>query len=368
MVSLNAATRLQGVRSLSSGVDPAQAKEPSRVPLPQSAAVRRLPGREDVGRTIWLSVALVFLALASVRGDDRKPVIGIEADVVVDPVTGVKKATVDQHYIDAVKAAGGTPLVLSPFEETAEGALAKIDGLVLTGGADVPPALYGEESLTHAPTVDPARLAFGRGLVKLAVERGVPILGICYGDQLLNVVQGGKLLQDIPTSVPNALTHRVNGSFAEHEITTEPGTRLAPSLGERLHVNSNHHESVIEPGRGLHVAARAPDGVVEAVESDDPAHFVLGVQWHPERMGDGPAGVGIFKSLVSAATSRLKVEDGIPLDITRVVTVERRSEPVSGAELARDRDHVEAAVSRGFAMVLGDTVDERVDEVRDIER
>ncbi len=349
-------------------MSPAQPKEPSWVPKPQSAAARRLPGREDVGRTIWLSVALVFLALASVRADDRKPVIGIEADVVVDPVTGAKKATVDQHYIDAVKAAGGTPLVLSPFEETAESALARIDGLVLTGGADVPPALYGEESLTHAPTVDPARLAFGRGLVKLAVERGVPILGICYGDQLLNVVQGGKLLQDIPTSVPDAEPHRVNGTFSEHEITTEPGTRLSTSLGEKLQVNSNHHESVIEPGRGLHVAARARDGVVEAVESDDPAHFILGVQWHPERMGDGPAGVGIFKSLVSAASSRLRVEDGIPLDVTRVVTVERRIEPASGAALARDRDRVEVPVSRGFASVLADKVDERVDEAHDTER
>jgi putative glutamine amidotransferase len=306
--------------------------------------------------------------VSSVHADDRKPVIGIEADVVVDPVTGAKKATVDQHYVAAVKAAGGTPLVLSPFEETAEGALAKIDAVVLTGGADVPPALYGEESLTHAPTVDPARLAFGRGLVKLALERGVPILGICYGDQLLNVVRGGKLLQDIPTSVPNAEPHRANGTFSEHEITTEPGTRLAASLGEKLHVNSNHHESVIEPGRGLHVAARAPDGVVEAVESDDPAHFILGVQWHPERMGDGPAGAGIFKSLVAAATSRLKAEEGIPLDITRVVTAARRAEPGSGAELAREREHVEAPVSRGFASVLADTVDERVDEVRDGER
>ena len=128
----------------------------------------------------WIvPLLLVLLAPVCAHAQDRKPVIGIEADVVVDPVTHERKARVDEAYSKAVIAAGGIPLVLSPLELDAAKALGKVDAIVLTGGADVPPELYGEKPLTADKTVDPARLKFGRELVRLSFERAIPILGIC---------------------------------------------------------------------------------------------------------------------------------------------------------------------------------------------
>jgi len=294
--------------------------------------------------------------------DDRKPVIGVEADVVVDQATGERKAVVDEHYLEAIRKAGATPLVLSPLEDDPTASLDKVDGIVIPGGKDVPPALYGEKALTSNETVDPDRLAFGQKLIKGAIERGVPLLGICYGSQLLDVVLGGKLLQDIPKLVGKDVVHRAPGAFPTHDVTLEPGSRLS-DLGKTVTVNSNHHQSVETTGRGLRVAARAPDGVVEAVEAEDPHVFVLGVQWHPERMGDDPAGLGIFKKLVAAARERNAVrEAGIPLDVTRVAK-DAPKPTATGSDLARERA-VTLASSRGFTAALDTTVREHADEER----
>ncbi|RMG14047.1 MAG: gamma-glutamyl-gamma-aminobutyrate hydrolase family protein [Deltaproteobacteria bacterium] len=210
-------------------------------------------------------------------------------------------------YAEAVLAAGGLPWILAYGDEAVVGAyLERIDALVVTGGAfDVPPELYGE---TPRPGLGPQkvqRTAFERALLEGALDRGLPVLGVCGGMQLLNVVRGGTLVQDLPREWEGALAHEQDTDPRRpcHEVHVDPRSRLAEMTGATsLEVNSTHHQAVARPGEGLLVSARAPDGVVEAIE--DPARpFVLGVQWHPELLDDGRQ-QRIYQRLVAAAEAR----------------------------------------------------------------
>ncbi len=190
-------------------------------------------------------------------------------------------------YIESVKRAGATVLEVSADDDP--GAVAgRVDGVVLTGGSDVNPDLYGASPHASYSASEPGRDAFEIALVRAATEAGLPIFAICRGMQVLNVALGGDLVQDIPSEVNGALSHDVREPrFAiAHEVWASKGSRLSTLMQEKLEdaescpVNSRHHQAVRHLGRGLEIVATAPDGVIEAVEGPGP--FCLGVQWHPE--------------------------------------------------------------------------------------
>lgn len=213
-------------------------------------------------------------------------------------------------YVRAVETAGGLPLVLAPGHMDDAAALAaeyldRVEALVLSGGADVDPALYGEDRHETVTRVLPERDAFELALVHEALRRDLPTLAICRGHQLLNVAAGGTLFQDIASQVEAAAVHDPDQERWErcHDVAVLPGTRLREILGqERISVNSFHHQAVKELGQGLVLSARGcDDGVIEGMEMPG-RRFVIGVQWHPESFWDRPPGFQpLFEALVNAA-------------------------------------------------------------------
>jgi putative glutamine amidotransferase len=197
--------------------------------------------------------------------------------------------TLRQDYVRAVEAAGGLPLPLAPvaWPDPGLALLDRLDGLLLTGGADVDPALYGEEAHPRLRLVVRERDEFELALVREALARDLPVLGICRGLQVLNVAAGGTLIQDIPAQVGAAVDHDpdVERWADAHEVEVQPGSRLREVLGQDMvPVNSFHHQGVKRVGEGLVVAATSPrDGIIEAVEMPS-RRFVLAVQWHPEAL------------------------------------------------------------------------------------
>jgi putative glutamine amidotransferase len=186
--------------------------------------------------------------------------------------------------VDVVRVAGGVPVVLPAVEGEIPEALDSIDALILPGGGDVDPAHYG--GIRHEANygISGERDGFELALARAALSRpDLPILCICRGMQLLNVALGGDLVAHIPDHYGDAVIHRHPELQAtQHPVRIDPASRLARMLGETdLVVHSVHHQAVGRLGKGLRAVAWSPDGVVEAVESDN-HRFVLGVQWHPE--------------------------------------------------------------------------------------
>ena len=214
-------------------------------------------------------------------------------------------------YVRAVELGGGAPVITLPYLEEAKlGAIFEhLDGLLLSGGGDILPALFGEEDSGLLWLVDERRDRAELALAKWALAEGLPLLAICRGTQVLNVAAGGTLIQDIPTQVPDPLSHStVAGhplSVVAHTVEVAAGSRLAALVGAgELGVNSSHHQAVKAVGTGLVVTARAPDGVIEGLEA--PNHpFCIGVQWHPEAMVERhPVMRRLFEALVEAAQAR----------------------------------------------------------------
>jgi len=229
------------------------------------------------------------------------------------PVIGITICRKLEDYRQSVLHAGGDVVVLESGSDPAA-AVDRIDGLLLTGGGDVDPALYGEAAHKGNEPAEPGRDAFEIGLVREARRRQLPVFAICRGVQVLNVAAGGKLVQDIPSEVPGALRHDFNvpqhhPSELAHEVWIEKETLLGRLLGERLDnadtcdVNSRHHQAVAQVAPGFKVSATAPDGVVEAIE-DPQAPFCLGVQWHPENFWRTGEFRPLFEAFIDAATNR----------------------------------------------------------------
>lgn len=218
---------------------------------------------------------------------------------------------IGQAYLSAVIAAGGVPVLL-PLgldEPRLLRALDCADGLLLTGGVDIAPALFGEEPHPKLGTVDTERDTAEMALAKRALETGIPLLAICRGIQVLNVAAGGTLVQDIASQVPDALKHdcfypAYPRDHIAHAIEIAPDSRLAAIVGQNANVpvNSLHHQSIKAVGAGLRVAATSPDGIIEAVEGTGDA-WVVGVQWHPEELvADRPDMRALFRAFVEAAS------------------------------------------------------------------
>jgi gamma-glutamyl-gamma-aminobutyrate hydrolase PuuD len=213
-------------------------------------------------------------------------------------------ALLPHAYVTAVVGAGGLPVLLPPADvpspaTAAAAALDGLDGLVLTGGADVDPAVYGADVALETTGLRPDRDAWERALLAEALERDLPVLAICRGLQLLDVSLGGTLHQHVPDVVGHAGHRPEPGTYGSTDVQVRPGTHLAVIVGDSVQVPCHHHQSIDRLGTGLTVAATAPDGVIEAVEAPDRG-FVLGVQWHPED-GDDPR---LFDALVAAAQAR----------------------------------------------------------------
>ena len=220
-----------------------------------------------------------------------------------DTLGGAHRVRLNSAYIRALESAGLVPLIVPPLSD--EGAvreiLARVDGVVLTGGEDVEPSLYGQDRVEQCGASNPGRDATEIALVRAARDLKRPVLAICRGPQLLNVALGGTLFQDIPSQVEGALEHNARDERASriHPVAVEPGSRIAHAVqATALSVNSLHHQSVRGIAPALRVTAVAPDGVVEGIESVDDDWWVIGVQWHPEEMTDSPEqwDRGIFRA------------------------------------------------------------------------
>lgn len=210
------------------------------------------------------------------------PVIGITCG----ENTGTESFFLRRYYVQGLAAAGGVPVLLPPvgrkyYLKKLSGIL---DGLVLSGGVDVDPIFFGEEPLLGAGEITPVRDEFELELIWEFFKTGKSVLGICRGLQVLNIAMGGTVFQDLTTQVPGVLKHIQEAPkwYATHWVTVSAGTKIGEILpAPRWRVNSFHHQAVSQAAPGLLVSARAQDGVIEALESEEHS-FIVGVQWHPE--------------------------------------------------------------------------------------
>ena len=229
------------------------------------------------------------------------------------PLIGLTNCRKIEDYRQSVLHVGGEVRVLDVSTDL-KAALEGLGGLMLTGGGDVAPATYGEPPHPTIEEAEPGRDEFELGLVLLARKQRLPILAICRGAQVLNVAYGGTLVQDIPSQVPGALSHKLevppHQAFElAHEIWLDKDTVLSKLMRERLsdsdacEVNSRHHQAVRNLAPGLIVSATAPDGVIEAIE-DPAAGFCLGVQWHPENFWRTGEFRPLFEGLLEATARK----------------------------------------------------------------
>ena len=205
------------------------------------------------------------------------------------------------QYADAVRRAGGVPVLLPPQEPaSATAVVARLDALVITGGADVDPGRYGADP--HPATVAwrTDRDAWELALLDAADARGLPVLGICRGMQVMAVHRGGRLAQHLPDEAGHENHSPGGDAFGEVHVSTREGTLLRTLVGEHDHVSCHHHQAVLEHP-GYTAAAFAADGTLEAMEAAGD-RFELAVQWHPETRADA----GLFSGLVAAAVRQAK--------------------------------------------------------------
>ena len=242
-----------------------------------------------------------------------RPLVAVTATTEI--IRDLLRARLNAAYIGALEGAGLIPLASPPLADpaAAHALLERVDGLVLTGGEDVDPRAYG--AAAHSATGNPhsARDTWELALIEAARDRRLPVLAICRGMQLLNVALGGTLIQDIPAQRPSDIEHADSAARRRrvHPILCEPGTRLEAALGAAsLSVNSSHHQAIDRMAPALRVSARAPDGIVEGVETRDQDWWVVGAQWHPEELVATPEPWD--RALFSAFTAEVRRHAAAP--------------------------------------------------------
>ncbi len=227
------------------------------------------------------------------------PRIGVTADPDYDVV----------EYEQAVRQAGGEPVRLMPDVTRAAGDLVGLDGLIFSGGEDIDPSRYGAAPHAQTQIASAARDNYELALMRAALELQLPVLAICRGLQVANVALGGTLYQHVPDVFGASVAHSrpvdghiYRGLIDEHCLTIAARSRLARIAGDALVTGSRHHQAVDRVADGFRVVARAPDGVIEALELIDAPQFWLAVQWHPESTValDGGASAALFAALVDA--------------------------------------------------------------------
>jgi gamma-glutamyl-gamma-aminobutyrate hydrolase PuuD len=231
------------------------------------------------------------------------PVVGITAycEQARWGVWDQRATLLPQAYVDAVADAGGAPVLLPPVPGVAA-ALHRLDALIISGGPDVEPGLYGEEPGPRTTVVRPERDAAEIAMFREATGAGLPVLGICRGMQLMNVALGGTLIQHLPDVVGHDGHSPSPGTIAAHQVRIAAPSRLAALLGvssdstNAVVVPTHHHQGIARLGDGFTACAWADDGTVEAIEADG-LPFAVAVQWHPEAGAD----LSLFRALVAAA-------------------------------------------------------------------
>jgi putative glutamine amidotransferase len=234
-----------------------------------------------------------------------RPVVGVTAspEAMTHEHAAVAVQAVPDDYLELLDHVGLAALLIPVGGSAGDMAAfaGRVDGVVLTGGGDVAPVRYAAPQQPETTGVNPRRDEIEIELVRLASRRGLPVLAVCRGIQLLNVALGGTLVQDLPTADPPRPGHMAPQLWntAAHPVQMTPGTLLRRLLGPEVSVNSLHHQAVETVAPGLRVAARAPDGVIEAVE-DNVGRFVVGLQWHPEMLGLDHPSTAVFQEFATA--------------------------------------------------------------------
>jgi putative glutamine amidotransferase len=223
------------------------------------------------------------------------------------PLIAIAPCAKQHDYEESIRRAGADVRILSYEADAPAAVIASVDGVLLPGGGDVLPSLYGAAAHAAFEAAEPGRDAYELELARCIAQANLPLLAICRGIQVLNVARGGTLVQHIPDAAQRAVNHVLRDPpFAiAHDVWIAEGSRLEELMrdrldGDTLPVNSRHHQAVKDPGEGLVVTATAPDGVIEAIE-DPSQRFCLGVQWHPENFYRTGEFRELFEGLVAAA-------------------------------------------------------------------
>ena len=239
------------------------------------------------------------------------PIIGITASIDHRSAAYGETYSLTRKYAEGVLQAGGVPVIVphNLDEDSLRVVLDRLDGVLLSGGGDIDPVLFGEEPHPAISEIEPDRDRVELTLARWLVERNKPFLAICRGVQVLNVALGGSLVQDIPSQVPDALQHSFDRKttprdYLAHPVRIDPSSQLARVMQlERAQTNSWHHQSIKQAAADVRVTAVAPDGVIEAVEVPG-RRYAIGVQWHPEWMFEKWAEQRrLFEELVKASGS-----------------------------------------------------------------
>lgn len=237
-----------------------------------------------------------------------RPLVGMNTDLRIPAKGRAPVSVVQAGYYDSVLSSGGIPIIIPPLlkEPDMRQIVDRLDALILTGGEDLDPKRMGLAPHPAVKVIPARREDSDRLLVRMATERKMPLLGVGLGMQLINVIFGGTIYMHLPEDLPRGLPHKdALGGSHRHGIEITPGTRLDEIYGDgEIRVNSSHHQAVRRVSNKFRVSAVAPDGVIEAIESNDPDWFCMGVQWHPASETASALDMQLFETLIAACGQR----------------------------------------------------------------